>query len=153
MSPDIALATWLGAGRLKPGSGTFGTLAALPVGYLIQYVTGIIGLAIAAAVLMWFGTKAATAYGKKSGEVDDQAIVVDEAVGLWIAALPAEGDVTLWLYAFLFFRLFDIVKPWPASYFEKRKKGGLDVMMDDVIAGLYAFLAVASFAASHLISQ
>lgn len=142
----ILIATWFGAGRLKPASGTIGSLAAIPVGYAISYFTGFIGLALAAALLLWVGTIAADFYGRKSGQKDDQAIVVDEVVGMWIAAIPAESDPALWISAFLLFRLFDIYKPWPASFFDKRAGGGLDVMMDDVVAGFYAMLGVAGTA-------
>lgn len=150
-SPVVLIATWFGAGRLRPASGTIGTLAALPVGVLIQYYTGMMGLAIAAVALFIIGTIAAEIYGRKSGNPDDQAIVVDEAVGLWIAALPAEQVPILWVMAFIFFRIFDVCKPWPASFFEKRKGGGLDTMMDDVVAGFFAFLGVAATAANVIL--
>lgn len=142
----VLIATWFGAGRLKPASGTIGSLAAIPPGVAISYFLGSLGLAVAAMLLLWVGTNAADAYGKKSGEKDDQAIVVDEVVGLWIAAIPAGINPTLWLVAFVLFRIMDIYKPWPASYFDKRAGSGFDVMLDDVIAGLYAFLGVASIA-------
>ena len=89
-------------------------------------------------------TIAAGYYGRKSGRKDDQSIVVDEVVGLWIAAIPAGTDIRLWLLALVLFRLFDIWKPWPASFFDKRGKHAFDVMMDDVVAGFYAFLGVAT---------
>ena len=140
--PQVLIATWFGAGLVRPAPGTIGTLAALPVGYVIALLSGQIGLAVAAVLLLVIGTFAAGYYGKKSGETDDQSIVVDEAVGLWIAALPASTNIYLWLIAFLLFRLFDIWKPWPASYFDNRSRGGFDVMMDDVVAGIYALLGV-----------
>lgn len=143
---SVLIATWFGAGRVKPASGTVGSLAAIPFGVAISYYMGSIGLAVSALLLLWIGTLAAEAYGKKSGEKDDQAIVVDEVVGLWIAAIPAGTNPTLWLVAFVFFRIMDIYKPWPASYFDKRAGSGFDVMMDDVVAGFYAFLGVAGTA-------
>lgn len=143
---DVLIATWFGSGRLRPAPGTMGSLAALPFGYFIFSVTGVTGLMIAAAVLLGVGTWAASRYGRKSGVKDDQSIVVDEVVGLWIAALPAEHSIGLWITAFFLFRLFDVVKPWPASYFDKKSRGGLDVMMDDVVAGIFAFLGIATLA-------
>ena len=71
-------------------------------------------------------------------------------MGVWIAALPAGINPDLWIAAFVLFRLFDIYKPWPASYFDKRGRGGFDVMMDDVVAGAFAFLGVASLALLYL---
>ena len=140
--PYIMLATWFGAGLIRPAPGTMGTLAALPLGYLIMVLWGPVGLAIAAVVLLIIGTIAADHYGKKSGVKDDQSIVVDEALGLWIAALPAERHILLWLLAVLLFRIFDIWKPWPASLFDNRSRDGFDVMMDDVVAGVYALFGV-----------
>ena len=141
---DVLIATWFGSGLLKPGPGTMGTLAAIPLGYSIALYGGPLALAAAAAILFYIGTKSAEKFGKMSGEKDDQRIVVDEVVGLWIAAVPAEGSPALWLTAFIMFRFFDITKVWPASYYDKRKGGGYDVMMDDVVAGFFAFLCVAS---------
>lgn len=146
-NPHVLIATWFGAGRLKPGSGTIGSLAAIPFGYLITVSTGYLGLALAAALLFWVGTLSANYYGEKSGEKDNQAIVVDEVIGMWIAAIPAENNLFLWLIAFVLFRIMDIYKPWPASFFDNRAGNGMDVLLDDVIAGFYAFLGVAGYAA------
>ncbi|MFN7113273.1 MAG: phosphatidylglycerophosphatase A [Alphaproteobacteria bacterium] len=148
-NPHILLATWFGVGRLRPAPGTLGTLAAIPFGYAIAYFSGITGLLLAALLMIGIGTMAATYYGRKSGKKDDQTIVVDEVAGMWIAAIPAATHVELWVVAFFLFRLFDIYKPWPASFFDKRPNGGgFDVMMDDVVAGIYAFLGVAAGAVS-----
>ena len=141
--PRVLLATWFGAGLLRPAPGTMGTLAAMPFGYALVVLWGQTGLAIGALILLFIGTFAASYYGKKSGAVDDQSIVVDEAVGVWIAALPADKSIALWLLAALLFRFFDIWKPWPASLFDNRSSGGFDVMMDDVVAGIYALFGVA----------
>lgn len=140
--PAILLATWFGAGLVRPAPGTIGTLASIPAGYLIVLFAGQHVLAMAVLALLFIGAFAAHHYGKKSGTVDDQSIVVDETVGVWIAALPASTHISLWVAAFLLFRFFDIWKPWPASLFDKRSQHGLDVMMDDVVAGLYALLGV-----------
>lgn len=147
-NPHVMLATWFNIGRLRPAPGTLGTMGAIPFGYAIAYFSGITGLILAAVLLMILGTMAATYYGRKSGEKDDQSIVVDEVVGMWIAAIPAGTHPDLWVTAFLLFRLFDIYKPWPASFFDKRAGSGFDVMMDDVIAGIYAMLGVAAGAAA-----
>lgn len=138
----MLIATWFGIGRLRPAPGTIGTLAAMPFGYAIMYCGGPIALGISAVLLLIIGTFAASRYGQKSGTTDDQSIVVDEVVGLWVAAIPAGLHLSPWIAAFLLFRLFDIWKPWPVSYFDNRSRGGFDVMMDDVIAGIYAMLGV-----------
>lgn len=149
-NPNALVATWFGTGRLRPAPGTIGTLAAIPLGYAIMALSGPAGLCTAAVLLLVAGTFAADNYGKKSGTVDDQSIVVDEAVGVWIAALPAGTDFFLWIVAFFLFRIFDIWKPWPASFFDNRSKGGFDVMMDDVVAGIYALLGVSIAALAGL---
>lgn len=146
----ILLATWFGSGRLRPAPGTIGSIAAIPFGYVIAQQAGFIGLGLAALSLLLIGTVAADYYGKKSGTVDDQTIVVDEVVGIWIAAIPAEGHLDLWFLALVLFRIFDVWKPWPASWFDNRSKGGFDVMMDDVVAGIYAMVGVGSFALAYL---
>ena len=146
----IWMATWFGSGRIRPAPGTMGTLAAIPFGYLIAQTSGPVGLALAALALLLLGTVAADFYGKKSGTVDDQTIVVDEVVGMWIAAIPAEGHWDLWLVGFVLFRFFDITKPWPASFYDNRSRGGFDVMMDDVVAGIFAMAGVGACAVLYL---
>ena len=146
----VLIATWFGAGLLRPAPGTIGTLAAMPFGYAIVYFGGYLSLAAAALALFIVGTYSANYFGKKSGQKDDQCIVVDEVIGLWIAAIPAELDWQLWIVAFVLFRIFDIYKPWPASYFDKRAGSGFDVLMDDVVAGFYAMLGVACMAFEEL---
>ncbi len=141
-----AIATWFGAGLIRPAPGTIGTIAAIPVGYAISYATHPIFLLGAAALLFVIGTYSADKYGKASGKVDDSSIVVDEVVGIWIAAAPAFDNIYLWIWAFVLFRLFDIFKAWPASYFDEDSKNGFHVMMDDVVAGIYAMFGVAMFA-------
>lgn len=149
--PDMFLATWFGSGLLRPAPGTFGTLAAVPFGFLLAWFFGPFGLLTAAVIFYFIGTWAAGRYCKASGEHDNQSIVIDEVVGLWIAAIPAQTHWQLWIAAFLLFRFFDIVKPWPASYFDKKKTwGGHSVILDDVIAGIYALLGVGILAALML---
>ena len=145
MLPDMSLkqwhvliATWFGSGLLRPAPGTMGSIAAIPLGYLIASTGGPIALALAALSLMLIGTPAAHRYGQKTGAVDDQSIVVDEVVGMWIAAIPAENHLDLWLTAFILFRLFDILKPWPVGWADKKLPGALGVMADDILAGIIA---------------
>lgn len=140
------IATWFGSGRLRPGPGTWGSLAAMPLGYAINALGGPLALGIATLILFIIGIKAATVYGRHSGLKDDQSIVVDEVIGMWLAALPAGLNPVLWLVAFVLFRFFDIYKPWPASYFDRRKKYDYDILVDDVIAGIFAMGGVAFLA-------
>ncbi len=142
----VWLSTWFGSGLIRPAPGTMGSIAAIPLGYFIAVTSGPVGLGLAALALLLIGTVAADRFGKKTGAVDDQSIVVDEVVGMWIAAIPAEGNWELWVAALILFRLFDIYKPWPASFYDNRSRSGYDTMMDDVVAGLYALPGVAALA-------
>ena len=102
-----------------------------------------------AAVLMWVGVWCADTAGTAWGQVDHGAIVIDEVLGQLLAlALPffvlrdvlGQGphEPGLWILGFLLFRLFDITKPWPASYFDRRVKTAWGVMLDDIAAGIWA---------------
>lgn len=71
-------------------------------------------------------------------EKDSSMIVIDEVVGMWIALIPALLSPSSILLAFILFRVFDILKPYPISYFDKKFKGPMGVMIDDVIAGIFA---------------
>lgn len=139
----VMIATWFGVGRLRPAPGTLGTLAAVPFGFVIMALGGPLALLACTVLLFFVGAKAAGVYGRLSGTKDDQSIVVDEVIGLWIAALPAAFVPGLWILAFVLFRFFDIYKPWPASYFDRRQKNDYDVLLDDVIAGIFALGGVA----------
>jgi phosphatidylglycerophosphatase A len=147
------IATWFGTGRVRPAPGTMGSLAAIPVGFAIQYFMGVYALALAAVLVTIIGAMAAERFSKASGDKDDSSIVIDEVAGMWIAAIPAQINLDLWIVAFVLFRIFDIYKPWPASFFDKRGKDGWDVMWDDVIAGFYAFLGTASAALVYMQMQ
>ena len=73
---------------------------------------------------------------------DPKEIVVDELIGQSIPLLICENDFFLIMLSFLLFRLFDISKPWPASYFDLKIKNATGVIMDDIIAGIYTFLII-----------
>ncbi len=138
------LATLFGVGKLPQAPGTWGSLAALVIAVpLLHYITWPIFIGLT-AVLVMFGLAAADVYAKRSGEEDSPKVVIDELVGQWITLFPLAlvvpfGDFR-WaaLLAFVLFRFFDILKPWPIRTLEKKLKGGLSVMLDDVVAGVMA---------------
>ena len=150
LNPRVLLATWFGAGLIRPAPGTMGSIAAVPFGILIQYLGGMPALIIASIILLIIGVSVSNYYEKHSGEHDSSSIVIDEVVGIWIAGIPAATNPILWVLAFCLFRIFDILKPWPVSIYDNRKKGGYNVMMDDVVAGIIAFFGVATFATLFL---
>ena len=139
--PGLLLATWGGVGLIRFASGTAGSLAAIPFAWAIATAGGVVALGLAALVVFVAGIWASDYIGR-SGEADSGAIVVDEVVGQWIALLPVISTPALWPLAFGLFRVLDIVKPWPASWVDRNLHGAAGVMLDDVIAGLYAGIAL-----------
>jgi phosphatidylglycerophosphatase A len=142
--------TFFGAGLLKPGPGTWGSAAAalLWLGaatalHLAPWPLAGLTLAAAIAALV-IGIPAATRVEHESGREDPGHVVIDEAVGQWIALIHARVDIGHLLAAFLLFRLFDIVKPWPARQLENLP-AGWGIMLDDVAAGVYALILVQAF--------
>ena len=138
--PASLLATWFGAGLLPVAPGTWGSAAAIPFALVIVTWFGTIGLLITAVVTFLVGWWAASIYAAAAGDPDPGAVVIDEVVGQWLVLLAVPLDPTLYVAAFVIFRLFDIAKPWPAGRVEHRLKGGLGVMLDDVVAGVYGYL-------------
>lgn len=135
------ISTWFGAGLAPVASGTVGSLAALPFAYLIQSTLGNMGLLNAAALIFIIGCWSSEQFVKKGGKGDDpKDVVVDEVAGQWLvlAFLP----LTWQSYAlgFFLFRVFDVLKPWPASWADRKVDGGLGVMLDDVFAAMYGAL-------------
>jgi len=155
------VATFFYVGLLPWAPGTWGALAALPLGYLLHRMGGFPLLALATLALFaagWWATARETAGG---GDPDPGEIVVDEVVGQWIALFPLSAGLWAmgaapaifpwpgWVGGFLMFRLFDIWKPWPVSWADRRP-GAMGVMLDDVLAGVMAAIVVMIAAAvSH----
>lgn len=144
-------------GRLRPASGTWGSAAALPLAWVLHMAGGPLLLALGAALAFWAGLRAVAIETAEDADPDRSEIVIDEVVGQWIALLPvsagaaaAGADVLAlwpgWVVAFFAFRFFDIVKVWPANALDRRKDAW-GVMADDVIAGIFAALAVVAGAA------
>ena len=96
--------------------------------------------ASAAVAVTLIGIPAASVVEQESGREDPAHVVIDEVAGQWVALIACPVEMGHAVLAFALFRLFDIVKPWPARQLE-RLHGGLGIMMDDVAAGLYALLA------------
>lgn len=141
--PAIWLATWFGCGLMRPAPGTWGTLGGLPVGVLIYAAGGWMALAAAVIAVCAAGYWAAGRFEEQTGEHDSGAIVIDEVAGVWIALIPAGLSIPYVVAAFLLFRFFDILKPWPVSWADKKLPGALGVMADDIIAGIFAALMIA----------
>ncbi|MDA7963850.1 phosphatidylglycerophosphatase A [Ruegeria sp.] len=152
MSAARLIGTVCGVGNLRPAPGTWGSLAALPLAYVLHMIGGFPLLALAtlaAFVAGWWATGVMTA-GQE--DHDPSEIVIDEVAGqfiaIWAVSYPAWShgiEVTAlwpgWVAGFLLFRLFDITKPGPVGWADRRGDP-LGVMLDDVIAGVFAAIGV-----------
>lgn len=137
------IATWFGSGYLPKAPGTWGSLAALPFAWgILGFFPNPFFLLVASAVLLPIGVWASGLHSKTLGTHDAGEIVVDEVVGQWIVLAVAPYSLMGWLVAFVLFRLFDVLKPWPISWIDKRVSGGWGIMLDDVAAGIFAALTV-----------
>jgi phosphatidylglycerophosphatase A len=140
------IATGAGAGFSPVAPGTVGTLVAvLPWLALRDLPLPLYALALIAgfALGVWASNWVIDAI-----RVQDPSVVVwDEFIGLWIALLAAPAGWSWLLVGFLLFRAFDILKPWPVSWADRRVKRGIGVMLDDALAGLYALLVLQAAAA------
>ncbi len=137
----LFFATNAGLGLSRVAPGTVGTLAGIPFFYLLA------PLSAAAYTVVWialtvFACWICGAAGRHYGVVDDGRIVIDELVGYLVAVAFLPFSWTSALLGFVFFRFFDIVKPFPASWFDRRMKNGTGVVLDDVVAGIYAAVAL-----------
>ena len=138
--PAALIATGCGVGLLPAMPGTWGSLAALPCAWAIRQAGGIAALAAAAVFAFAIGCWASARVAQASGRPDPGFIVIDEVAAQWLVLLVAALNLRAYAAAFLLFRLFDIVKPWPIRIVERRVKGGLGVMLDDTAAALYALV-------------
>ena len=137
----VAIGTGCGVGFSPIASGTVGSLLGVAL-YMPFAAGGLPAVGIAVALLFPAGVWAAGVCGKRYGAHDHGRIVVDEIVGQWIAlaSFPVRPG---WLLAgFLLFRVFDIWKPFPADRIDERWRTPFGVMADDVVAGVYANLAL-----------
>ena len=138
-----ALGTFFGAGLLRPGPGTYGSIAAVllwfgTIHWLQPSVTAQVwGTLLAAIAATLIGVPAATIVARESGREDPGHVVIDEVAGQLVALITMPADWKHALLALLLFRLFDITKPPPVRQLE-RLHGGTGIMLDDVAAGLLA---------------
>jgi phosphatidylglycerophosphatase A len=148
-----AIATWFGCGYAPAAPGTAGSLAAVAIALALNLWLGWgpIAFLILAAILLLPGIWAAGIVANEEGREDPGLVVVDEVIGQWITIAGASTlNWKSWLAAFAFFRIFDIWKPPPARRME-RWHGGLGIVADDVMAGLYGALAIFVLDKLHLL--
>lgn len=146
------IGTVMGVGYLRPAPGTWGSLVALPMAWVLHVIGGFPLLLIGVVASFLIGLWATGVMTRGSDDHDPSEIVIDEVAGQWIALLPLSYvawdrglDITMlwpgWIAAFLLFRLFDIAKPGPIGKADRRGDV-MGVMLDDVIAGVFAGIGV-----------
>jgi len=137
------LGTFFGAGRMRPGPGTYGSVAAVLLWFGAAHLfhPGRLALALATALaallITLIGIPATTIVARESGREDPGFVVIDEVAGQWIALIAVRPDWQHAALALVLFRLFDIWKPWPIRKLEALPEGA-GIMLDDVAAGLLA---------------
>ena len=153
---SAAIATIFGIGYLRPAPGTWGSLFAIILAILLVEIFGLIGFIFALLSISIFGWWATSVYLKQIKTKDPSEVVIDELVGQWIAVLPIVISAFYfklepfdlwpgWISSFLFFRLFDILKPSLIGWADE-KNGALGVMLDDIFAGIAAAICTSTLA-------
>ena len=143
--PAHFIALGFGAGLAPKAPGTFGTLVAFPLYYLLALALPPLAIAFAAIPLFFLGWWACDVTGRNIGVADHPAMVWDEIVAFLPLAAVSSASIALQALAFGLFRLFDIWKPYPIRELDRNVKGGLGVMLDDVVAAFYAYVVFAIF--------
>lgn len=138
--------TFGGAGLASKAPGTVGTLASLPLGLLVLHYLGMQTLFMLTLAITVIGIFEINKYEKETGIHDHQQIVIDEAAGMWLSLMIAYStaatlsypyaELLAIIFSFAAFRLFDIWKPSTIGWIDRELKGGLGVMLDDVLAGI-----------------
>ncbi len=139
-NPIHFLALGFGSGLAPKAPGTFGTIAAVPLVCLLAYSTTLIGYLLVTLIASVIGIWLCGRTAKDMMVHDDSSIVWDEIAGLLITMIAVPLSWQTLLLGFVLFRIFDILKPWPISYLDARVHGGFGIMIDDILAGLFALI-------------
>ncbi len=137
----MALATGFYVGMIPKAPGTWGSLAAFLPWFFIKDLS-LTAYMILLAVLFVIGFFVSGSAEKILDRPDAGPIVIDEILGMFITLTLAPAHPMAWILGFILFRVFDIFKPFPVSWFDRQIHGGIGIMMDDVVAGLYAFCSL-----------
>jgi len=141
--PFLFVAFGFGAGLSPKAPGTMGTVVAVPLFILLSKLDHLayVLIVIAAALFgIWVCGKAS----ERLGVHDHGGIVWDEIVGYWITMIGMPVSLSSIALGFILFRFLDIVKPWPINYIDRHVQGGLGIMLDDIAAGVFAWIIMAS---------
>lgn len=137
----MLIATGFYSGYLPKAPGTWGSLVGLLLVFLLNYFSLPVYLTVTVFLFM-IGTFSAGEAEKILDNHDPGIVVIDEIVGMLIAMIAVPLSPLTMLLGFFLFRVFDIVKPFPVNIFDQRFHGGLGIMLDDVMAGIYSLLSL-----------
>ncbi|AFF24039.1 phosphatidylglycerophosphatase A family protein [Pasteurella multocida] len=142
-NPIHFLALGFGAGLIRPAPGTWGSMVGLMLGWgLLQYLN-LSFFFLFTALCFALGCYLCQKTAEDMGVHDHGAIVWDEIVGIFVVLLSLPNLSPFWcLTAFILFRFFDILKPYPIRYFDHKLESGLGIMLDDILAAIYAVLVI-----------
>lgn len=141
-NPIHLLAFGLGSGCAPKAPGTFGTLAAIPFWWLLLQDVPLVPYICVLIAGFAFGVYLCEQTSKDLGVHDHGGIVWDEWIGLWITYLALPNGIEWIIIGFALFRFFDIIKPWPIKWLDEKVHGGFGIMIDDVLAGIFALACV-----------
>ena len=140
-NPVHFISLGFGSGLMPKAPGTFGTLAAIPV-YLLLTNLSFTWYLFATLLVTLLGIAACQYTSDKLNVHDHPGIVIDEIAGYLITMIAAPLN-PVWIFTgFILFRIFDILKPWPISWLDKKIQGGLGIMLDDIVAGFFALICL-----------
>lgn len=137
----IFIATGCYSGYLPKAPGTWGSLVGLLLFFLLHGLGLPVYLAVTAGLFV-VGSFAAGEMEKILDNRDPGVVVIDEIVGMLIVMIAVPATPLAMVLGFVLFRVFDIAKPFPVNFFDQRFHGGLGIMLDDVIAGIYSLVAL-----------
>jgi phosphatidylglycerophosphatase A len=142
--PVHLLAFGFGLGLAPKAPGTVGTLLGVVFAWLVLDLDLMVQIGIGVAMFI-VGIWICGDSSKRIGQHDPGGIVWDEIAAMYLTLLVAPTTITAWILAFVLFRVFDIVKPWPIRDLDHRMGGGLGIMLDDLVAALYAAILLALY--------
>ncbi len=152
MNLSKLIVTWFAAGTSKVAPGTAGSLAALPFVFILQHIGGFASVFVFSIAALIVGTYATHLYLAQYPEKSDpKEVVIDEVAGQSLVLCMLAPTLPAVVAGFVLFRFFDVVKPWPISLADKKVKGATGVMLDDMLAAIFALATL--FACHYLTTQ
>ena len=140
----MTIATGFGAGYLPKAPGTWGSLVALPLHFFLRQLAPN-HYALALTGIFFIAVITAGQAEKILDRKDPGVVVIDEVIGMLITLIAAPNNPLIWLLGFALFRFFDIFKPYPIRLIDQRVNGGMGIVLDDVLAGIYSLIILQIF--------